>query len=745
MVDRYKLAGLGVVALGTATATWYYMNATYPASVLEPVPFGLQSSQQEDGSRLSVLNKDGHFLETIFDDVHTAYESIQRGARVSNNGPCLGYKSTPSESYCWLSYNNVLERSENVGAGLLTLGLSPENTTYVGVYSQNRPEYVITDLGLWTYSMVCVPLYDTLGVEACTHIINQAEIKVVVCDTNVKVRGLLSRHKETPDLQIVVVIEEITTECRALAYEASIKLFHFKEIEVKGKENRRQKNLPKPDDVCLICYTSGTTALCYTSGTTGVPKGAMLTHKGTIASCASALQQVKAGGVDITAQDVLISYLPMAHSYERLLQGTMFMSGASVGFFQGDVRRLMDDIRELQPTPHHTNTNTTPHHTTPHHTTPSSWILCRGTMFMSGASVGFFQGDVRRLMDDIRELQPTLFPCVPRLLNRFYDKVITGINASALKRFLFRMALKSKEEELKKRVIRNDSFWDKLVFQKIQAALGGRVRIITSGSAPLSPHVLAFLRCVVGCPLVEGYGQTENHAICAMQLVGDFCVGTVGPPLSCCAIKLTDIPEMGYMASQDRGEVCVKGPIVFKGYLKDQAKTDEALDKEGWLHTGDIGEWTEEGSLRIIDRKKHIFKLAQGEYIAPEKVENVCIQCPLVAQTYIHGESLKSCLVGVVVPDPDIFPAYALQKLNLHGTLEELCKNVEVKKHLLSALTELGKKSGLTAFEIVKDIYVHPELFSVENGLLTPTFKSKRQELAKFFKPQIDAMYSHLA
>lgn len=500
----------------------------------------------------------------------------------------------------------------------------------------------------------------------------------MVCDTTVKVKALLDRHKETPNLQTLVVMEEITEECQALALHTSVKLFHFMELEKLGKESPVAKKLPKPEDVCIICYTSGTT---------GVPKGAMLTHKGTIASCSSALQQVSAGGVDITSEDVLISYLPMAHSYERLLQGSMYICGARIGFFQGDIRKLMDDIKELQ---------------------------------------------------------PTLFPCVPRLLNRFYDKVTTGVNASVIKRFLFSMALKSKEAELKNRVIRKDSFWDKLVFKKVQAALGGRVRLITSGSAPLSPQILAFLRCVVGCPLVEGYGQTENHAICSLQLVGDYAVGTVGPPLSCCAIKLVDIPEMDYYAANNKGEVCIKGPIVFKGYLKDQAKTDEALDKDGWLHTGDVGEWTEEGSLKIIDRKKHIFKLAQGEYIAPEKVENICIQHPLVAQMYVHGESLKSCVVGVVVPDPDVFPQYAQQKLHLQGTMEELCGKPEVKEHLLTSLTTHCKTSGLSSFEIVKDVYVYPELFTVENGLLTPTFKSKRQELAKFFRPQIDAMYSNL-
>ncbi|KAK7500899.1 hypothetical protein BaRGS_00007779 [Batillaria attramentaria] len=395
-----------------------------------------------------------------------------------------------------------------------------------------------------------------------------------------------------------------------------------------------------------------------------------------------------AGGVEIRTDDVMISYLPLAHSYERLLHGVIYASGAQIGFFQGDVRKLMDDIKELQ---------------------------------------------------------PTLFPCVPRLLNRFYDKVMTGVNSSVIKKFLFSMALSSKEKELKRRIIRKDSMWDKIVFKNVQAALGGRVRLITTGSAPLSPKVLGFLRCIVGCPLLEGYGQTESHAISALQLVGDDTVGTVGPPLSCNAVKLVDIPEMDYYAKDNKGEVCVKGPNVFRGYLKDEEKTREALDKDGWLHTGDVGQWVENGTLKIIDRKKHIFKLSQGEYIAPEKIENVNIQCPLVAQMYVHGDSLQSCLVGVVVPDPDVLPGFAQERFKLSGSFEELCQNPDVKKCILESLTDLGRKSGLTSLEIVKDILVYPELFSVENGLLTPTFKAKRQELAKFFKPQIEDMYRKMA
>lgn len=185
----------------------------------------------------------------------------------------------------------------------------------------------------------------------------------------------------------------------------------------------------------------------------------------------------------------------------------------------------------------------------------------------------------------------------------------------------------------------------------------------------------------------------------------------------------------------------MKGPNVFQGYLKDPAKTAEALDKDGWLHTGDIGKWLPNGTLKIIDRKKHIFKLAQGEYIAPEKIENVYQRSEPVAQVFVHGESLQAFLIAIVVPDVETLCHWA-RKRGFEGSFEELCRNKDVKKSILEDMLRLGKESGLKPFEQVKGIALHTELFSVSNGLLTPTMKAKRVELRNYFRSQIDELYS---
>ncbi|KAB0350773.1 hypothetical protein FD754_015630 [Muntiacus muntjak] len=361
-------------------------------------------------------------------------------------------------------------------------------------------------------------------------------------------------------------------------------------------------------------------------------------------------------------------------------------------------------------------------------------------MLCHGAKIGFFQGDIRLLMDDLKALQPTVFPVVPRLLNRMFDRIFGQANTT-LKRWLLDFASKRKEAELRSGIIRNNSLWDKLIFHKIQSSLGGKVRLMITGAAPVSATVLTFLRAALGCQFYEGYGQTECTAGCCLTIAGDWTAGHVGAPMPCSIIKLVDVEEMNYLAAKGEGEVCVKGSNVFQGYLKDPVKTAEALDKDGWLHTGDIGKWLPNGTLKIIDRKKHIFKLAQGEYIAPEKIENIYQRSEPIAQVFVHGESLQAFLIAIVVPDVETLGAWA-QKRGIVGSFEELCRNKDVKKAILEDMVRLGKESGLKPFEQVKGICLHPELFSIDNGLLTPTMKAKRPELRNYFRSQIDELYS---
>uniref|UniRef100_A0A8C2ZGK4 Long-chain-fatty-acid--CoA ligase n=1 Tax=Cyclopterus lumpus TaxID=8103 RepID=A0A8C2ZGK4_CYCLU len=628
--------------------------------------FMIQTRDDLSQRKTALLEDNNNLMSYYHADATTIYEVFQRGLRVSGNGPCLGYRK-PGRPYQWLKYKQVSDRAEHLGSGLLHRGLKPNADTLIGIFAQNRPEWIIGELACYTYSMVAVPLYDTLGPEALVFIIDRAEISTVLCDNRSKAETLLQNREngQTPVLKTIVVMDPFDSSLAERGAACGV------EVSTSSSDVSLScpQQPPKPDDLSIVCFTSGTT---------GNPKGAMLTHENVVSDAAGVLKSFDVS-VTPSTQDVSISFLPLAHMFERVVQTVIYGAGAKVGFFQGDIRLLPDDMKTLQ---------------------------------------------------------PTIFPVVPRLLNRVYDKVQSGAK-SPFKKWLLNFAVQRKFAEVKQGIIRNDSVWDKLIFHKVQESLGGRVRVMVTGAAPISPAVLNFLRASLGCQIYEAYGQTECTAGCTFTMPGDATSGHVGVPLPCNVVKLVDVEEMNYFASNGEGE----GRNVFKGYLKDPKKTAEALDEDGWLHTGDIGKWLPSGVLKIIDRKKNIFKLAQGEYIAPEKIENVYIRSGPVAQLFVHGDSLQSCLIAIVVPDPEVLLGLA-QNLGCQDSIEELCKNTDIKKAILSDMTKLGKEAGLKSFEQVKAVHLHPEQFTIENGLLTPTLKAKRAELKALFQPQIDRLRS---
>uniref|UniRef100_A0A8C1LW93 Arachidonate--CoA ligase n=1 Tax=Cyprinus carpio TaxID=7962 RepID=A0A8C1LW93_CYPCA len=618
-LSSLSLSPSSIIGLGALASLTTYWLVTRPRPTQPPCDLQAQSIpvQGDQSCRRSALLTDDNLLEFYYEDTKTVYDMFQRGLQIAGNGPCLGFRN-PGEPYQWISYTEVAERAQVLGSGLLAKGCKPNPQQFVGIFAQNRPEWVIAELACYTFSMALVPLCD-----AIIYILNLI-ISMVICDKEDKAESLL-KHKEkgvTPALSCLVLFNPFSAALLERGRKCGVEILQLSQIMP-----------PKPQDLAVVCFTSGTT-------------------------------------------------------------GT--------------------------------------NHVTFH-------IAYLVSMFCHGARVGFYQGDISLLMDDIKTLKPTFFPVVPRLLNRIYDKIVGSVT-SPLRRALLHYAVRRKQAELSSGVVRNNSVWDRLIFNKIQASLGGNLRFILTASAPISPTVLSFLRATLGCLIFEGYGQTECTAGCTFSMPGDWSAGHVGAPLPCAMVKLTDIPDMNYYAKNGEGEICIRGHSVFRGYLKDEERTGETLDADGWLHTGDVGQWLPNGTLRIVDRKKHIFKLSQGEYIAPEKIENVYTRCVPVLQVFVHGDSLQSYLIGVVVPDPEVFVDWAKER-GIVGSYEELCQNPDVKKAVLEDMTAVGKEAGLKSFEQVKDLYLHPDMFSVSNGLLTPTLKSRRVDLRRVFSEQIARMY----
>ncbi|EOY11329.1 hypothetical protein QUC31_009533 [Theobroma cacao] len=609
-------------------------------------------------------------IGTLHDNFVHAVETYKDfkylGTRIRVDGTVGEYK--------WMTFGEAATAREAIGSGLRYYGI--EQGACVGLYFINRPEWLVVDHACAAYSYTSVPLYDTLGPDAVNYVVNHSGIQAIFCVPQT-LNTLLSFISQIPSVRLIVVVGGADEHLPSLPLTSGVKLISYLKLLGQGRSNLQPFCPPKPEDVATICYTSGTT---------GTPKGVVLTHGNLIANVAGFCRAIK-----FYPSDIYISYLPLAHIYERTNQIISVYYGVGIGFYQGDNLKLMDDLAALR---------------------------------------------------------PTIFCSVPRLYNRIYAGITNAVKTSGvLKERLFRAAYNSKKQAIMNG--RNASpIWDRLVFNKIREKLGGRVRFMGSGASPLSPDVMDFLRVCFGCLVVEGYGMTETSCIITLMDEGDNLSGHVGSPNSACEIKLVDVPEMNYTSEDEpypRGEICVRGPIVFQGYYKDEIQTREVVDDDGWLHTGDIGLWLPGGRLKIIDRKKNIFKLAQGEYIAPEKVENVYVKCKFVLQCFIYGDSLNSSLVAVVAVEPDVLRNWAASEGIQYADLAQLCNDPRARNAVLAEMDDVGREAQLKGFEFAKALTLVPEPFTVENGLLTPTFKIKRPQAKAYFAKAISNMYAELS
>lgn len=679
MLDASVLVAGAVVALGTL----YFLLSEQPRKSKLSTGSDLKKQsvevRKEDGAsvRRSSVRPDKLLTHLRDEKVQTIRDIFTKATKLYPTAECLGTRSfevapgskTPQRgNYVFRTYADVAKSVDHFASGLVAVGAKSGDR--IGIYSKNREEWVVTEQACYRQNLIVVSLYDTLGEDSVEFIAKHSGAKIVlVSKENI---GKLSPVAERlPSLEIIIQLEprDGSTPLPSGRY----KFYTFDEITEMGAKNVVPEEPPKPEDVSTIMYTSGTT---------GDPKGVVITHKSIIATLAGLEPQLDAL---CEPGDYYLSYLPLAHIFERVVVSAVLYKGGGIGFYQGDPRLLIDDILALRPS--------------------------------------FFVG-------------------VPRVFDRIYDKIKSTIDQSgAVTRFLFHTAYNAKKQAIKRG--KTTPLWDALIFKKFKSRLGGRVKAIVSGSAPLTSPVHEFLLVCFGCPVIQGYGLTETCAGATIADFDDVDVGHVGAPIPCGEIKLVDVPDMNYYSKNNQGEIAIRGDHLSSGYYRDEAKTKEDF-RDGWFFTGDVGQWNPNGSLSIIDRKKNIFKLSQGEYIAAEKIEGVYARCKFIGQIFVYGDSTKSTLVAIVVPNAENLAIWAKSNSDfaaISGDLEKLCQSPAVNSMILKEMDTTGKALKLRGFEFVKKIHLHPVEFSTTNDLLTPTFKLKRPQLKAFFKEILDQLY----
>ncbi|KAE8660567.1 Long chain acyl-CoA synthetase 1 [Hibiscus syriacus] len=572
--------------------------------------------------------------------------------------------------YIWKTYKEVYDEVLHVGSALRASGAEPG--CRIGIYGANCPQWIMAMEACGAHSLVCVPLYDTLGPGAVNYIIDHAEIDFVfVQDT--KVKELLNPNcRSTQRLKAMVCFSLLTEEDNAKASQMGIKAYSWTEFLRTGKENPHEISPPQPFDICTIMYTSGTS---------GDPKGVVLTHE-TMATFVN--------GVDIfmdqfedkmTVDDVYLSFLPLAHILDRMIEEYFFHKGASVGYYHGNLKELRDDIMELKPT------------------------------FLAG---------IQKALQELNPLRKLIFDAL-------YKHKLSWMNRGYKHKYASPLA-------------------DLLAFRKVKAKLGGRLRLLLSGGAPLSSEVEEFLRVTCCCFVVQGYGLTETCGACTIGFPDEMCfVGAVGSPAVYNELRLEEVADMGYdpLGNPPCGEVCVRGKSIFSEYYKNPELTRESF-KDGWFHTGDIGQMLPNGVVKIIDRKKNLIKLSQGEYVALEHLENVYGVTPIVDDVWVYGNSFKSMLIAIVVLHEENAKKWA--DLNGHtASLSELCSLSKLQNHVLSELKSTAEKNKMRGFEYIKGVILEAQPFDMERDLVTATLKKKRNNMLKYYQAEIDALYQNLA
>jgi long-chain acyl-CoA synthetase len=562
-----------------------------------------------------------------------------------------------------ITHQELARSVKHAALGLGAVGITSGD--HVAILSQNRPEWAIADYACLSIGSADVAVYPTLPASQIAYILRDSESRAVFVENADQYEKIASVRDEIPGIEHVIVFDV------AEGMDGP-GVMSFQELLQRGAA--AEADHPSYREDALAVPADALATLIYTSGTTGPPKGVMLTHANFCTNVVSALKRLSIG-----PDDHCLSAAPLSHSFERM-----------AGHY---------------------------------------------TMLHAGTTIHYAES-VEQIPSNLLEARPTIMIFVPRLYEKLYARVLENATTSgAVKRHIFFWARRNAEQwaelkmagqpvpaplELKKKLA------DRLVFSKLQARTGGRIRFFVSGAAPLNPEIAKFFYAA-GLPVVEGYGLTESSPVIAANPLERIKVGTVGPP----------IPGVEVRIATD-GEILARGPNIMRGYYKKSAETAEALDSEGWLHTGDVGELDDDNYLRITDRKKDLIVTAGGKKVAPQPIENMIKTSPFVLNAVMVGDKRKYPAL-LVVPDLEKVKAFASERGLPAAEGETLLELPDVRAKLEREV--MGTLRDLASFEMPKKIAYLPRDFTIEAGELTPTLKVKRSVVQDRYASVIDSLY----